>query len=73
MTEPTDTMEARVIELEGRLAHFEAMADELSSVVADQARAIDRLTVQLQAALGRLEEIAAKTPEPGDDQPPPHY
>jgi SlyX protein len=73
MTEPTDAMAERVADLETRLAHFEAMADELSSVVAEQGRLIDRLTARLQAATERLEEMAASLPEAADDRPPPHY
>jgi len=66
-------MEERLTELEMRLAHFEAMADELSSVVAEQDRRIDRLEARLRAAGEQLEEMAANLPGPPDDKPPPHY
>ena len=69
----TEPLESRVIELERRLALFEAMADELSSVVADQGQTIDRLSAELKAVLGRIEDMAADMPGPGEDRPPPHY
>jgi SlyX protein len=73
VTDAPESLEARLTELEVRLAHFEAMVDELSTVVADQQRDIDRLMSRLQAASDRLEEMAASLPQPPDDQPPPHY
>jgi SlyX protein len=73
MTKPADRMAERVTELETRLAHFEATADELSSVVAEQGRLIDRLGARLRAATDRMAAMAASLPEPADDKPPPHY
>ena len=73
MSDPDDAIEQRVIELETRLAEFEAMADELSAVVADQGRAIDRLEALLRAATDRLEEMSEGLSDPADDRPPPHY
>jgi SlyX protein len=72
MTEP---LEPRVVELERRLALQERMAEELSSVVAEQARTIDGLVLRVRKLLERLQtvEAVAWDRSPQDDQPPPHY
>jgi SlyX protein len=72
MTEP---LEPRIVELERRLALHERMAEELSAVVADQARTIDLLTLRVRKLLERLQtvEAVAWDRSPQDDQPPPHY
>lgn len=65
---------ARVIELETRLTHQERMADELSSVVAEQGRLVDRLTARLRLLTDRLADYESGwRPSPQDDKPPPHY
>lgn len=65
---------ARVVELEIRLTHQERMAEELSSVIADQGRLIDRLTERLRALADRLTDAeSAWRPSPQDEKPPPHY
>ncbi|WP_431854181.1 SlyX family protein [Azospirillum sp.] len=67
-------VERRLIDLESRLAHHERMAEELSSVVFEQGRAIDLLTAQvrrLRERLMLLEAGAERSPQ--DDRPPPHY
>lgn len=65
---------ARVVELEIRLTHQERMADELSSVVADQGRLIDRLTDRLRALADRLADAESGwRPSPQDEKPPPHW
>jgi SlyX protein len=66
--------EPRLIALESRLAHHERMAEELSQIVADQGRTIDRLTLQIKRLIERLREAeAAWERSPQDDKPPPHY
>jgi SlyX protein len=67
--------EARIVELERRLALQERMAEELSAVVADQARTIDALNARLRGLTGRLQSVedAAWERSPQDDKPPPHY
>ncbi len=70
MTEP---VEARLMEVESRLAHHERMAEELSSVMAEQARAIDVLTLQVRRLTARLEEIEADWERSPADEKPPHY
>jgi SlyX protein len=70
----SETLEQRVTDLEIRLAHFERMAEDMSTVVAEQARTIDLLTVQLRRFKERLGEVEAGwSPSPQDDRPPPHY
>lgn len=65
---------ARVVELEIRLAHHERMADELSAVVADQGRTIDRLTERLRRLADRIADAEAGwRPSPQDEKPPPHW
>lgn len=69
-----ESLEARVVELESRLAHHERMAEDLSAVVAAQDRLLDRLASQVRRLTERLAELegaAARSPQ--DDRPPPHY
>jgi SlyX protein len=69
-----DDVNRRLIALESRLSHHEVMAEDLSEVVAQQARTIDLLTVQLRRLQERLREAEAGMPtSPQDDKPPPHY
>lgn len=71
----TDSLEPRIVELERRLALHERMAEELSAVVAEQARTIDALTLRVRKLLDRLQTVEAVAWErsPQDDKPPPHY
>jgi len=71
----TESLEPRIVELERRLALHERMAEELSSVVAEQARTIDALTLRVRKLLERLQtvEAVAWDRSPQDDKPPPHY
>ena len=68
----TDTPPSRLTELESRLAHHERNADEISEVLAEQARAIDELSQRLRRLTDRVAalEVAGAPP---DDRPPPHY
>jgi len=69
-----EEIEQRLIALEIRLSHHERMAEEMSEVVARQARTIDILTAQLRHLREQVGEIAAGWPRssPQDDKPP-HY
>ena len=65
-------MDDRLMELESRLAHHERMAEDLSDVLAGQARLIDRLLERLSWAeerLGALEQGGGIPP----NEKPPHY
>lgn len=71
---PTDVVEDRLIDLETRLAHHERMAEELSDVLVEQQRIIDRLTLQLRQMAERMGDLEAGwSRSPQDDKPPPHY
>lgn len=61
--------------LEIRLAHLERLADDLSDVVARQARDIDLLTRRVEMLLQReAERIAAETGgQITPDERPPHW
>ena len=66
--------ENRVIALESRLTHQERMIEDMSDIVARQADAIDRLSVQVRRLQERLRDLAAGwQSSPQDDKPPPHY
>lgn len=67
--------ETTQILLEEQIAHLSAMLDELSDVVATQARNIDLLTRRVELLMER--EAAREADEGGTitlaDQRPPHY
>lgn len=70
----TDEANRRLVALESRLSHHEIMAEELSEVVAQQARRIDILMAEVRRLRERLGEAEAGLPvSPQDDKPPPHY
>lgn len=69
-----DTVENRITELESRLAHHERMAEEMSAVLFEQGRIIDRLTAQVRRLRDRVMELESGSPRsPQDEKPPPHY
>ena len=63
-------MDARIIELEIRYTHQQRLLEELSGVVAEQGRVLDRLTKELLSLRTRVADLAPE--EPGNE-PPPHY
>jgi SlyX protein len=67
------SLEDRVVELEHRLTFAERTVEELSAVVAEQARTIAALDTKVDQLTRRLQDVAAWEPSPQDDQPPPHY
>ena len=71
----TTSLEPRIVELERRAALHERTTEELSVVVAEQARAIDTLTLRVRNLIERLQALEAAYGErsPQDDKPPPHY
>ena len=61
-------------DLETRLAQQEHMLDELSRVVADQARVVDLFREQLRRLTDRVLHVEDTVPNKGPDEPPPpHY
>lgn len=61
-------MEQRIQELEIRYMHQQRMLEDLSEVVIEQGRAIERLVAELA-------ELRARRPDDPSpaDEPPPHY
>lgn len=66
-------LEARVADLESRLAFQDDALQTLSDVVYEQERVIERLRLQMQALIKRLEDLQGQVGVPDDDVPPPHY
>lgn len=67
-------MDARMIELETRLAFQEDSIQALSDELARQQKETDLLRRQLTALLRRQEELQGQLPgELQDESPPPHY
>lgn len=65
--------ETRLTELESRLAHHEHSADEISDLLAEQARLLADLSQRLTRLTDRVATLEAGQPGPPDDRPPPHY
>ncbi|QRY79023.1 SlyX family protein [Pseudomonas sp. PDNC002] len=66
-------LENRVADLESRLAFQDDALQTLSDVVYEQERVIERLRMQMQALLKRLEDLQGQVGVADDDAPPPHY
>jgi SlyX protein len=68
-------LEQRVVELERRSAVAERTAEELSAVVAEQAKTIDVLVRRVRYLTDRVQSAESTLGErsPQDDKPPPHY
>ncbi|MCG5240389.1 SlyX family protein [Azospirillum doebereinerae] len=67
-------LEQRLTDLESRVAHHERMAEEMSEVLYEQSRTIDRLTLHLRRLREQMAEVeAGGGRSPQDDRPPPHY
>jgi SlyX protein len=69
-----DDTQARLTDLEIRIAHHEVQAEEMSEVLARQHDEIDRLNLMMRRLLDRLQTVEAGIDRsPQDDRPPPHY
>lgn len=66
-------LESRVTDLETRLAFQDDTLQTLSDVVYAQEKVIERLRLQMQALLKRLEEVQGQVGVSEDEAPPPHY
>lgn len=66
--------EARLLELEFKLAYQEDAIAALNDVIYQQQQRIDSLETRLEQYRRDIESLAAQppTPEPGQEQPP-HY
>jgi SlyX protein len=65
-------LEARVVELELRYTEQQALLEDLSGVVADQQKTIDRLIAELRLLKKKLEGEPGVT-DSGPVERPPHY
>ena len=70
-----DALQARVDELESRLAWQDQTIDELNTAIAEQAMAITRLEDQLKLMSQRLKSVSEGQggATPAGHEPPPHY
>lgn len=66
-------MQERIVELEIKLAYQEKTLNELSDVVLDQQRHIERVEKQLDALKRQITAGAQPDAAPPADDPPPHY
>ncbi|MGH8381063.1 SlyX family protein [Pseudomonas sp.] len=67
------TLEARVTELESRLAFQDDTVQALNDVLVEQQRVVERLQLQMAALLKRYEEMVGQYQSGEDEAPPPHY
>ncbi|AWK89003.1 SlyX family protein [Azospirillum thermophilum] len=71
---PDPSTDQRLTDLEIRLAHHEKMAEEMSQVLFEQGRTIDRMAQQIKRLRDRLLELESSAARaPIDEPPPPHY
>lgn len=67
------TPEARITELESRMAFQDDTIQALNDVLVDQQRVVDRLQLQMAALLKRYEEMVGQYQSGEEEAPPPHY
>ena len=67
------TLEARVMDLESRLAFQDDTIQALNDVLVAQQNAVDRLQMQMAALLKRQEEMGGQFESFEEEAPPPHY
>lgn len=67
------TLEARVTELESRLAFQDDTLLALNDVLVEQQRVVERLQLQMGALLKRYEEMVGHYESNEEEAPPPHY
>lgn len=66
-------LEQRLEELETRQAFQDDTVQTLSDVLYEQERQIERLQLQMQALLRRLDDLQGQVGVSEEDAPPPHY
>lgn len=67
------TLEARVMELETRLAFQDDTIQALNDELVQQQRQLERLQLQMAALLKRQEEMVGQFGVSEHEAPPPHY
>jgi SlyX protein len=66
--------DARLIDLEIRLTHQDAMLQALNDVIADQQRVIDQLRKEVETLKRQIRDMSpASIASPWEETPPPHY
>ena len=74
VTTDTPAMESRIIDLEIRLTHQEAMLQELNDVIIHQQKMIDSLNAEVGKLKQHLRESApSNIADASQETPPPHY
>ncbi|WP_268799966.1 SlyX family protein [Pseudomonas huanghezhanensis] len=66
-------VDARVTELETRLAFQDDTIQALNDVLVVQQRMLDRLQRQVAALIKRQDEMGGQFEESEEEAPPPHY
>lgn len=67
-------LEARVMELETRVAFQDDTLAELNEVLVEQSREVDHLRRQMAELIKRFNDVAGQMPgATAEDAPPPHY
>lgn len=67
------SLEARVMELESRLAFQDDTIQALNDELIEQHKRIERLQLQVTALARRQEEVQGQAGIAIDEAPPPHY
>ncbi|MHA3736697.1 SlyX family protein [Pseudomonas sp. Eth.TT006] len=67
------SLEARVTDLESRLAFQDDTIEALNDELVAQQRIIERLQLQMAALLKRQEEMVGQFDSSEEEAPPPHY
>ncbi|MCU1722360.1 SlyX family protein [Pseudomonas sp. 5P_5.1_Bac1] len=67
------SIEARVMELESRVAFQDDTLLALNDVLVDQQRVVERLQLQMAALLKRYEDVMGQYEVSEEEAPPPHY
>jgi SlyX protein len=70
---PERQTEARLTELEIKLAFTEDLVERLDAVVIEQQRQIDRLMQELLRLREQMQQAGSATSGPSGDERPPHY
>jgi SlyX protein len=72
-SDPERQTEARLTELEIKLAFTEDLVERLDAVVIEQQRQIDRLMQELLRLREQMQQAGSATSGPSGDERPPHY
>lgn len=68
-----ETLNARIEQLEMRIAHQDRTIEDLNKSVTEQWKQIDALAKQAERTAVRLQHVEDNAPAGAADPPPPHY